>query len=333
MQGKSPLFQSAIELLAHALLHLKGSQELDRKLAILHLANAVELIVKDILLNKGHSIYKNPKETLSVYGAIAQLKEIMGEPNLPRINIIELLIDERNSLQHRFGSPNEITAIFYGQEVLKFFREVLDMYYGRDLDTVMIEHINDEEHIDAYMLFSQDSAGETSELDTLQRLANVHPLAALLPAIARYEKNIGAFIKKTGLAPAERFKLKLRSAPQLLETLIRAKIDVPKNIIEEATKIEKLYSKAMRGSDNVTADEVKEALLSIKKVERFLDGIDAREVGTRFRGLLTRIDEDRRELRRRHGQLVRANKEAGIAENTLTNGEEINFLDDDDLPF
>jgi hypothetical protein len=37
MAIESPLFQSAMELLGHSLLHYNGKNELDRKLVILHL--------------------------------------------------------------------------------------------------------------------------------------------------------------------------------------------------------------------------------------------------------------------------------------------------------
>ncbi len=111
MAIESPLFQSAMELLGHSLSHYNGKKELDRKLVILHLANAVELILKDLVLDSGKSIYKNPKETITIHGCLSTLKE--NKIDIPFQNKIELLIDERNALQHRFGSPNELTSIFY----------------------------------------------------------------------------------------------------------------------------------------------------------------------------------------------------------------------------
>ena len=64
MAIESPLFQSAMELLGHSFSHFNSSKELDRKLVILHLANAVELVLKDLVLDSGESIYKGPKETI-----------------------------------------------------------------------------------------------------------------------------------------------------------------------------------------------------------------------------------------------------------------------------
>lgn len=108
MAIESPLFQSSMELLGHAITHFNGTSELDRKLVILHLSNSVELLLKDMVLDSGESIYKNPKETITIHGCIELLatKKIA----VPFLNKLELLIDERNALQHRFGSPNELTS-------------------------------------------------------------------------------------------------------------------------------------------------------------------------------------------------------------------------------
>lgn len=123
MAIESPLFQSAMELLGHSFSHFNGKKELDRKLVILHLANAVELILKDLVLDTGDSIYKGAKETITVHGCIKSLQE--KNICIPYLNKIELLIDERNALQHRFGSPNELTTIFYMNIAKDFFKQVL----------------------------------------------------------------------------------------------------------------------------------------------------------------------------------------------------------------
>ncbi|WP_279496145.1 hypothetical protein [Aeromonas veronii] len=119
MAIESPLFQSAMELLGHSITHYNGKKELDRKLLILHLANAVELILKDLVLDSGESIYKGPKETITIQGCIKVLQD--KSISLPLLNKIELLVDERNALQHRFGSPNELTSIFLHEYSREFF--------------------------------------------------------------------------------------------------------------------------------------------------------------------------------------------------------------------
>ncbi len=128
MAYESPLFQSSLELFSHSVEHFNWGTEKDRKFVILHLANSVELIFKDLLLDLGESIFKNPKETISITGAIEKLTKDKGVV-IPHYNKLELLIDERNSLQHRYGFPNELTTIFYMDATYNFFKEFLKENY------------------------------------------------------------------------------------------------------------------------------------------------------------------------------------------------------------
>lgn len=64
MSDKSPLFVSALELVAHATELYIAGQSKKYKFVILHLANSVELILKDCLIDHGVSIYKTQKKLL-----------------------------------------------------------------------------------------------------------------------------------------------------------------------------------------------------------------------------------------------------------------------------
>lgn len=123
MAYTSPLFQSSFDLFSHSIEHFNMGTERDRKFVILHLANAVELIFKDLMLDLGLSIYKNPKETVTITGAIETLSKEKSI-KIPHLNKLELLIDERNALQHRYGFPNELTTIFYMEATYDFFQRV-----------------------------------------------------------------------------------------------------------------------------------------------------------------------------------------------------------------
>jgi len=198
---ESPLFQSAMELLGHSISHFNAGEELDRKLVILHLANAIELLLKDLLLNIGESIYKNPKETLSIHGCIQALKA--KGISLPYLNKIELLIDERNAIQHRFGSPNELTTIFYMNISIAFFKEILKEHYDLDLEEILSHFVNEKDLI----AFRMREPTSESELENLKKLAKIHPLGALLSAMTYLEKIIYQFASKVGLEKNYEFVL------------------------------------------------------------------------------------------------------------------------------
>ncbi len=193
MAIESPLFQSSMELLGHSVTHFNGTSELDRKLVILHLSNSVELLLKDMVLDSGESIYKNPKETITINSCIETLtaKKIV----VPYLNKLELLIDERNALQHRFGSPNELTAIFYMNVALEFFRTVIKEHYKEDFEELIAQFADEK---DLIALKMREPAND-SELENLKKLGKVHPLGALLSAIAYFEKTLVQFGNKVGL--------------------------------------------------------------------------------------------------------------------------------------
>lgn len=89
MAIESPIFQSSMELLGHSITHFNGTSELDRKLVILHLSNAVELLLKDMVLDSGDSIYKNPKETITIHGCIEALSA--KKLTIPYLNKLSML--------------------------------------------------------------------------------------------------------------------------------------------------------------------------------------------------------------------------------------------------
>src|SRR5438034_830484 len=75
----SPLVRSAFEVLEHGLWHyLRSDTTTDMKFALLHIDQAIELLLKERVRQGGHSIYKNPKETISIWGAYEILENKLG---------------------------------------------------------------------------------------------------------------------------------------------------------------------------------------------------------------------------------------------------------------
>src|SRR5258707_13474631 len=75
MSDKSPLFVSALELIAHATELFEQKNPKKYKFIILHLANAVELILKDHVLDQGISIYEGKtNKTIGLWDCIKTLE-------------------------------------------------------------------------------------------------------------------------------------------------------------------------------------------------------------------------------------------------------------------
>ena len=121
----SPLLRSAFEVLEHGLYHyLRSTTPKDMKFALLHIDQSIELLLKERVRMGGVSIYKNPKETITIYGAYdileKQLKCTIAEkPDL------ELLHEERNSIQHKYLNPSAEDAAFHVEKALKFIDRFL----------------------------------------------------------------------------------------------------------------------------------------------------------------------------------------------------------------
>ncbi len=254
-----------MELLGHSITHYNGKKELDRKLLILHLANAVELILKDLVLDSGESIYKGPKETITIQGCIKVLQD--KSINLPLLNKIELLVDERNALQHRFGSPNELTSIFYMNIAESFFREVLKKYYGQEYDEIIVQ-FSDESDLLEYKL---NDPSNDQELDKLKDLAKIHPLGALLSAWTYFEKEIEVFAEETGIKFIQRRPATIDLVNGRWE---RFGVVVPDGLSDRLNEARRLRNMAAHGRLEPTTEDVISSVDTIEALDKYLLGLD-----------------------------------------------------------
>lgn len=266
---ESPLFQSAMELFGHSISHYNGKKELDRKLLILHLANAVELILKDLVLDAGQSIYKNSKETITIQGCLSILKE--HKVDLPFLNKIELLIDERNALQHRFGSPNELTSIFYMNIAQIFFKEVLKNHYGQDYDEMINQFVNEQDLV----VFKLGDPSNDQELDKLIELSKIHPLGALLSAWSYFERIVNKFVIDAGL----NFKLR---GPVIM-SIVKGSfepfgVNIPKELLGKIDSMRQIRNMAAHGRSEPSKAQVKETIIGIKEIEEYLNSLNLESI-------------------------------------------------------
>jgi hypothetical protein len=193
MSDKSPLFVSSLELIAHAteLFALKNPKKY--KFIILHLANAVELVLKDCVVDQGMSIYEKPGITITIWDSIKKLKD--KGVNISELPVIELLIDDRNTIQHRFGHPSAESTYYYIEQVVHFFQRFLHQHYNIQLAETLKPHLSDE-HLKLLGLVKD-------EFSNLDQLANISIESSVLRAfnliaheLTKYSR---AYFKATGI--------------------------------------------------------------------------------------------------------------------------------------
>jgi hypothetical protein len=118
----SPLLRSAFETLEHGLWHfLRSDTTPDMKFALLHVDQAVELLLKERILRGGKSIYKNPKETITIWGAYDIIEKELN-CKIPEKPSLELLHEERNNIQHKYANPSPDDAAFHIEKAMMFVR-------------------------------------------------------------------------------------------------------------------------------------------------------------------------------------------------------------------
>lgn len=184
MGDGSPLFHSALDLLAHACEHYVSNQERDRRLAVLHLANAVELLLKDRLIDLGISIFENPKQTKSINQVFKDLQD--QKVLIPHKNVLELLIDERNNIQHRFSSSDSITVKYYFDNTLKFFDEFMNAAFGLEIKEYLVQLLNS----DVLSFVYPESESSKDVLLQAKRVSRVHPSSSVVTAWMEIEKKV-----------------------------------------------------------------------------------------------------------------------------------------------
>lgn len=136
----SPLLRSAFEVLEHGLWHfLRSTTTTDMKFAILHVDQAVELLLKEKVRREGKSIYKNPKETITIWGAYSILENDLS-CNIPEKPNLELLHEERNSIQHKYSNPSPEDAAFHIENAMRF----INRFVSKELGTNLNDHIPSE---------------------------------------------------------------------------------------------------------------------------------------------------------------------------------------------
>lgn len=135
----SPILRSALEVAEHGLWHFfRSDTALDLKFAILHVDQAVELVLKEKVRASGRSVYKNPKETITIWGAYSVLEKVGCA--IPEKPDLELLHEERNNIQHKYANPSPEDAGFHVENAIRF----LVRFLRDELSVDVYDHIPSE---------------------------------------------------------------------------------------------------------------------------------------------------------------------------------------------
>ena len=141
---RSPLLRSAMEVFEHGLWHLLRSETaVDMKFAVMHVDQAIELLLKERVRLGRVSIYRpGGKETISLFKAYDILEELgCAVPERPDL---EILHEERNNIQHKYSNPDPKDAFFMVEKGVAFIDRFVRDEMGYEIaDFVPLEHLKE----------------------------------------------------------------------------------------------------------------------------------------------------------------------------------------------
>ena len=128
----SPILTSSLEVMEHAIEHLKMGTESDMKFAVQHADNAVELILKELARFKRIRLIDKKGQSIGYYDCINKLQE--KGVKIPELTDIDLLHTERNVIYHLGSQPDKRKTEWLVYDVgLDFIKRVCQEELGYDI--------------------------------------------------------------------------------------------------------------------------------------------------------------------------------------------------------
>lgn len=186
MPHSSPIMKTSLELFRHAIEHYVSDSDSDRRIAVLHLSHALELAVKACLVNNNYSIFAEGNNTLSFRQCLVKLKKVWNlsdDNQIPYRARIELLADERNGIQHRYGTVDPRTMQHHMETSYLFFKEVMKREYSTNLDEFLVDYLPG----DVAKKFAFIGQKDTTIFHQLTDKAHSKPTEAFLEAYSYIE--------------------------------------------------------------------------------------------------------------------------------------------------
>ncbi len=174
--------RAAIELLEHALEHVVAGDEKDRRIAVLHLAQVVELGAKAALVSQNEPVYNKHGRTVAVHEALDRV-EVIRKDRLPARARVELLIDERNAIQHRYGALDQETLYYHVESVLMLFGAIMEEFFDTDLH----QFIRDTFDQNVWSAIPYVRTETKEQIEAAEQEVAVNPRTAFVDAFSLFE--------------------------------------------------------------------------------------------------------------------------------------------------
>lgn len=253
MAQTSPILRFALEVLHQALENYASETARHRKMAVLNLAQAVELSVKAALVENNVPIYEKGGRTVVVHDALAALAKLWDAERVDFHARIELLVDERNAIQHRYGTVDDVSLDYHMETTFGTLRSILAQEFDTDLDAWIRDNVAGEiwQKI-RFVETPQPTAQDPSAAIIDER----SPTVDFIDGFTRYERQVREALTPF-LEEGQRFSGS--SLDLMIKALSNASI-VDRGLIQSLPDVYRLRNRAIHGDEVPSADEVEQAL-------------------------------------------------------------------------
>lgn len=282
MAQTSPILRFALEVVHHALENYSTDSPRRKKMAVLNLAQSVELAVKAALVENNVPIYDKGGRTLVVHDALTHLAKLWNVERVEYHARIELLVDERNSIQHRYGTVDDVSLDYHMETTFCILRAVLAQEFDTGLDAWIRDNVEPE--IWQKIRFVEPSQ-PAPEAPTGAIISERSPTLDFIDGFTRYERQVREALRPF-LEDGQRFM------GSTLDLMIKALSNASRphqELIRALPDVYRLRNRAIHGDEVPSGDEVNSAL---QRLDEALNALSA-DVSSEVLGRALRASEQR----------------------------------------
>jgi len=262
MLQRSPILRFALEVFEHALESAVSKKPRDRKLAVINLAQCIELAVKAALVEKNVSIYmKDSAKTVTPHEALKALANLWSIDRVPMHSRLEVLIDERNAIQHRYGDVDEVTLDYHLETSYRALEEILKREFDVELGDWVRDAVSEEIWKQIRFVQVDEVQATPSEASQPDRSATLD----LVDGFSRFEAAIRSLVEEKAGEP-----LKIGSTLDLAIKTMAASEGSGRQLIQDLPGVYRLRNRVIHGEQSAEDEEVEGAL---KLLDRVLDAL------------------------------------------------------------
>ena len=267
-------------------------------MAVLNLAQSVELAIKAALVENNVPIYEKGNRTIVVHDALAALAKLWNVDRIAFHARVELLVDERNAIQHRYGTVDDVTLDYHMETAFSVLRAILVEEFDTGLDAWIRDNVTaDIWQKVRFVEPPQPAAQDPSAAIVSERSATLD----FIDGFTRYERGVREALKPF-LLEGQRFS---GSSLDLMIKALSNTSGAHQQLIRSLPDVYRLRNRVIHGDELASAEDVAgalqlldEALAALSQVEsQVLErALRASERGLRGTRLPTRAEEAQEEF-------------------------------------